>query len=387
MYVKKECIAMLLAGGQGSRLYDLTKQTAKPAVSFGGKYKIIDFPLSNCINSGIDTVGVLTQYQPLALNEYIGNGEPWDLDRTRGGLSVLPPYQGNKSSDWYKGTANAIYQNINFIKQYNPEYVLILSGDHIYRMDYTKMLEQHKKTGAVCTVATITVPIEEAFRFGICNTNPDGSIYEFEEKPKCPKNNQASMGIYIFSTKTLIEYLETDEADENSSNDFGKNIIPNLLANGEKLFSYKFEGYWKDVGTISSLWESNMDLIGDKPALDLSDKSFRIFSRNFARPPQYLGVDSEITNSLISEGSRIYGKVENSVFSGGVIVEEGAYVKDSVIMDDVIIKKGARVFSAIIDSDCIISENATVGTENASKDNIIVIAKGTVVETNATVTK
>ena len=379
MYCKKECIAMLLAGGQGSRLYDLTKQTAKPAVTFGGKYKIIDFPLSNCINSGIDTVGVLTQYQPLALNEYIGNGEPWDLDRTRGGLSVLPPYQGNKSSDWYKGTANAIYQNINFIKQYNPEYVLILSGDHIYRMDYAKMLEHHKKTGASCTVATITVPMEEASRFGICNTNPDSSIYEFEEKPKQPKNNQASMGIYIFNAKILIEYLEADEADENSSNDFGKNIIPNLLNNGEKLYSYKFEGYWKDVGTISSLWEANMDLIGDEPILNMSDRDFRIFSRNSARPPQYIGEKANVENSLISEGCKINGTVINSILSGGVVIEEGALVKDSVIMEDVTIKKGGKVYSAILDSDVVVEKNATFGTENADKSDIAIVAKGTVI--------
>ena len=381
MYCKKECIAMLLAGGQGSRLYDLTKQTAKPAVTFGGKYKIIDFPLSNCINSGIDTVGVLTQYQPLALNEYIGNGEPWDLDRTRGGLSVLPPYQGNKSSDWYKGTANAIYQNINFIKQYNPEYVLILSGDHIYRMDYAKMLEHHKKTGASCTVATITVPMEEASRFGICNTNPDCSIYEFEEKPKQPKNNQASMGIYIFNAKILIDYLEADEADENSSNDFGKNIIPNLLNNGEKLYAYKFEGYWKDVGTISSLWEANMDLIGDQPVLNMADRDFRIFSRNVARPPQFIGNKANIENSLISEGCKINGTVINSILSGGVVIEEGALVKDSVIMEDVTVKKGGKVYSAIIDSDVVIEKNATFGTENADKSDIAIVAKGTVIRT------
>ena len=359
MYCKKECIAMLLAGGQGSRLYDLTKQIAKPAVSFGGKYKIIDFPLSNCINSGIDTVGVLTQYQPLELNEYVCNGAPWDLDRMRGGLSVLPPYQGNNRSDWYKGTANAIYQNINFIKHYSPEYVLILSGDHIYRMDYRLMLEQHKSTGAVCTVATITVPIEEASRFGICNTNSDGSIYEFEEKPKKPKNNQASMGIYIFNTKTLIEYLETDEADENSSNDFGKNIIPNLLANGERLFAYKFSGYWKDVGTISSLWEANMDLIGENPVLNIADKSFRIYSKNTARPPQFFGPNSKIVNSMVSEGSRIYGTVINSILSGGVIIEEGAVVRDSVIMEDVIVKRGGAVYSAIVDSDSVINEGCS----------------------------
>ena len=379
MYCKKECIAMLLAGGQGSRLYDLTKQTAKPAVTFGGKYKIIDFPLSNCINSGIDTVGVLTQYQPLALNEYIGNGEPWDLDRSRGGLSVLPPYQGNKVSEWYKGTANAIYQNINFIKQYNPDYVLILSGDHIYRMDYAKMLEHHKKTGASCTVATITVPMEEASRFGICNTNPDNSIYEFEEKPKNPKNNQASMGIYIFNAKILIDYLEADEADEKSSNDFGKNIIPNLLNNGEKLFAYKFEGYWKDVGTISSLWEANMDLIGENPVLNMADRDFRIFSRNTARPPQYIGPKSTIENSLVSEGCQINGTVINSVLSGGVVIEEGALVKDSVIMEDVVIKSGAKVYSAIIDSDTVVEFGATVGTENAPKSDIVIVAKGTTV--------
>jgi len=382
MYCKKECIAMLLAGGQGSRLYDLTKQTAKPAVTFGGKYKIIDFPLSNCINSDIDTVGVLTQYQPLALNEYIGNGDPWDLDLSRGGLSVLPPYQGNKGSDWYKGTANAIYQNINFIKQYNPDYVLILSGDHIYRMDYTLMLEQHKKTGAVCTVATITVPMEEASRFGICNTNPDNSIYEFEEKPKVPKNNQASMGIYIFNTDVLLEYLEVDEADENSSNDFGKNIIPNLLRNGEKLYAYKFNGYWKDVGTISSLWEANMDLIGENPILNMGDKNFRIFSRNAARPPQFIGAKSVIKNSLISEGCRINGTVENSVLSGGVVIEEGATVKDSIVMEDVVIKKNANVYTSIIDSDSLIEAGATVGILNADKENITVIAKGSVIKKN-----
>ncbi len=384
MYIKKECIAMLLAGGQGSRLYDLTKQTAKPAVSFGGKYKIIDFPLSNCINSGIDTVGVLTQYQPLALNEYIGNGAPWDLDRSRSGLSVLPPYQRNGKSDWYKGTANAIYQNINFIKQYNPDYVLILSGDHIYRMDYSEMLKQHKETGAACTVATITVPMEEASRFGICNTTPDGKIYEFEEKPKVPKNNQASMGIYIFTTKILLEYLEFDEADEKSSNDFGKNVIPNLLNNGEKLYSFKFSGYWKDVGTISSLWESNMDLIGDDPILNMNDTHLRIYSRNFARPPQYVGKNSSIKNSLVSEGSRIYGTVENSVLSGGVIIEEGAIVKDSIIMDDVVIEKGAKVFTSIVDSDVVIGKNSVVGTENANKDNIVVIAKGTKIPSGST---
>lgn len=379
MYLKKECIAMLLAGGQGSRLYDLTKQTAKPAVSYGGKYKIIDFPLSNCINSGIDTVGVLTQYQPLALNEYIGNGAPWDLDRSRGGLSVLPPYQGNSKSDWYKGTANAIYQNVNFIKQYNPDYVLILSGDHIYSMDYRKMLDEHKRTGAACTIATITVPINEAGRFGICNIDELGKIYEFEEKPKNPKSDQASMGIYMFNTDTLLKYLEIDEADKSSENDFGKNVIPNLLKNGEALYSYKFSGYWKDVGTISSLWESNMDLIGENPKLSFQSKESRIFSRNFARPPQYLGESSSVSDSMISEGCKIYGSVEGSVISGGVIIKEGAFVKNCVIMDDVVIEEGASAFNAVIDSDVIIEKHAIVGNKNATKENIVVVAKGTVV--------
>ena len=365
---------MLLAGGQGSRLYDLTKHIAKPAVSFGGKYKIIDFPLSNCINSGIDTVGVLTTYEPIALNEYVSGGAPWDLDRMRGGLSVLPPYQGGGHSDWYKGTANAIYQNINFIKRYDPEYVLILSGDHIYQMNYKLMLDYHKKRGAVCTVATITVPIEEASRFGICNTEQDGRIYQFEEKPKKPKNDQASMGIYIFNTKTLIEYLQTDEEDKNSSNDFGKNIIPNLLNNGERLFAYRFDGYWKDVGTISSLWEANMDLIGEDPVLSLSDKSLRIYSKNHPRFPQYIGRGAKITNSLISEGCKIYGEVRNSIISPGVVVEEGAIVSDSVIMEDVLVSRKAEVYSSIVDSESVICRGVKVGIENASRDNITVIA-------------
>ncbi len=380
MYCKKECIAMLLAGGQGSRLYELTQQTAKPAVTFGGKYKIIDFPLSNCINSGIDTVGVLTQYQPLALNEYVGNGAPWDLDRSRGGLTVLPPYMGSRRSDWYKGTANAIYQNINFIRQYSPEYVLILSGDHIYRMDYSLMLEQHKETGAACTIATITVPYEEASRFGICNTNDDNSIYEFEEKPKAPKNNQASMGIYIFTADILLHYLEVDEADETSQNDFGKNIIPNLLANGEKVFAYKFEGYWKDVGTISSLWEANMDLLGENALLNLSQRDFRVYARNVARAPQYIGDDAKIANSMICEGCEINGTVENSVLSGGVIVDAGAVVRNSVIMEDVHIQSGATVDYAIIDSDAVVCEGAVVGNVNGNKNEIKVIAKGSEVK-------
>ena len=380
MYCKKECIAMLLAGGQGSRLYDLTQQIAKPAVTFGGKYKIIDFPLSNCINSGIDTVGVLTQYQPLALNAYVGNGAPWDLDRSRGGLTVLPPYQGKNSSDWYKNTANAIYQNITFIKQYDPDYVLILSGDHVYRMDYAKMLKQHKETGAACTIATITVPIEEASRFGICNTHEDGSIYQFEEKPKEPKCDQASMGIYIFTAKTLIHYLEVDEADPTSQHDFGKNVIPNLLANGEPVFAYNFEGYWKDVGTIASLWETNMDLLGDEPVLDMSLENFRIYSRNSARPPQHIGPNANIQNSMISEGCVINGTVINSVLSGGIVIEEGAVVRNSVIMEDVTVRSGATVDYAIIDCDTVVCENAVVGNEHATKDDIVVVARGSEVK-------
>ena len=379
MYRKKEIIAMLLAGGQGSRLFELTSETAKPAVSFGGKYKIIDFALSNCINSGIDTVGVLTQYKPLALNEYIGNGAPWDLDLDRGGLSVLPPYQGNEHSDWYKGTANAIYQNIDFIKRYEPEYVLILSADHIYRMNYRKMLEEHKKNCAACTVATVTVSEAEASRFGICNTNPDGSIYEFEEKPKKPKSNKASMGIYIFNARTLLEYLEIDERDENSANDFGKNIIPNLLSNGEPIYAYTFGGYWRDVGTVSSLWEANMDLIGDKPVMNISDKNFRIYSKNTARPPQYIGDGSKISSSLISEGSRIFGRVENSVLSGGVIIEEGATVLDSVIMEDVTVCSGASVYSAIVDAECRIESGASVGKKGADRDGVTVVGRGSVI--------
>ena len=376
MYRKKECIAMLLAGGQGSRLYVLTEKTAKPAVPFGGKYRIIDFPMSNCVNSGIDTVGVLTQYQPLALNEYIGNGEPWDLDRTNGGVRVLPPYQAKSSSEWYRGTANAIYQNINFIERYSPEYTLILSGDHIYKMDYSRMLREHKKNGADCTIAVLKVPMEEASRFGILNTNPDGSIYEFEEKPKNPKSNNASMGIYIFNTKTLIEYLKADEADENSSNDFGKNIIPNMLNDGKKMYSYLFEGYWKDVGTIESLWEANMDLLGKTPEFNLFDKHWRIFYRHNAEPPHKFGAKGKAYNTMLTEGCVVNGEVRNSVLSNGVCIEEGAYVNDCVIMANVTIKKGARVEYAIIDYDTVIGENATVGGKRADGNKITVLGAG-----------
>ena len=327
---KKKCVAMLLAGGQGSRLYALTNNIAKPAVSFGGKYRIIDFPLSNCINSGIDTVGVLTQYQPMILNYYIGNGQPWDLDRNFGGVRILPPYQGKNSSDWYKGTANAIYQNLRFINQYNPDYVLVLSGDHIYKMNYSLMLNYHILNDADCTIATINVPIEEASRFGIINTNPDGTIYEFEEKPKKPKSTLASMGIYIFSTKKLCKYLEEDSKDPKSSNDFGKDILPKMLNSGEKMMAYEFKGYWKDVGTIDSLYEANMDLLGDNPKFDVSDTSWKIQSRSPLAPPHYVGDTAKTYNSIIMSGCEIYGTVENSILASDVIVKKGAVVKNSI---------------------------------------------------------
>lgn len=363
---KKECVAMLLAGGQGSRLYALTNNIAKPAVAFGAKYRIIDFPLSNCINSGIDTVGVLTQYQPLELNEYIGNGQPWDLDRTFGGVHILSPYQAKKKSSWYEGTANAIYQNMGFMKKYNPEYVLILSGDHIYKMDYAAMLKAHKQTGADCTIAAIEVPMKEASRFGILNTNADGSIYEFEEKPKQPKSNLASMGIYIFTAEKLFKYLEADEANPDSSKDFGKDVLPAMLNAGEKMFSYRFSGYWKDVGTISSLWESNMDLLGEEPAFDVGDNGWKIHSRNPLAPPEYIGDTAKVENSLVALGCEIDGTVINSVLATGVVVEEGAVVKDSVIMADSVIKAGAEVVYSILDERVTVEKNAKVGEEKGS---------------------
>ena len=301
MIRKKKCVAMLLAGGQGSRLYDLTSVIAKPAVSFGGKYRIIDFPLSNCVNSGIDTVGVLTQYQPLKLNEYIGNGQPWDLDRAFGGVHILSPYQGKHSSDWYKGTANAIYQNIHFIKQFDPDYVLILSGDHIYKMNYSTMINYHILKNADCTIAAINVPLSEASRFGILNTKEDGTIYEFEEKPKNPKSTLASMGIYVFSADKLYKYLEEDNADTSSSNDFGKNVLPKMLNCGERMLAYEFNGYWKDVGTIDSLYEANMDLLGDKPNFDITDASWKIQSRSPLAPPHYIGDGAKTVNSMITD--------------------------------------------------------------------------------------
>ncbi len=373
MNKKKECVAMLLAGGQGSRLRLLTEKTAKPAVSFGGKYKIIDFPLSNCVNSGIDTVGVLTQYQPLMLNEYIGDGRPWDLDRSWGGIMVLPPYQAMKHSDWYTGTANAIYQNLRFIKRYSPEYVLILSGDHIYKMDYKAMLNFHKKNEADCTIAVINVPKEETSRFGIMSADENGKIFKFEEKPKQTDSTTASMGVYIFTTEKLIKYLEEDEENPESENDFGKNIIPKALADGERLFAYPFSGYWKDVGTIDSLWESNMDLLGDKPTFDLNDSSWRIFSRNYGEPPHYLGSNAIVNNSIVTEGCEIYGTVENSVLSGGVRVERGAIVRDSVIFGGVVIGKNATVDYSLIDFDTVVGEGAKVGKKKGEAAGITLV--------------
>lgn len=392
MQRKKECVAMLLAGGQGSRLYALTSKIAKPAVEFGAKYRIIDFPLSNCINSGIDTVGVMTQYEPLILNEYIGNGQPWDLDRVFGGVHILSPYQGKVKSSWFEGTANAIYQNLHFMKMYNPEYVLILSGDHIYKMDYAAMLKAHKESDAACTIACMPVPIEEASRFGVLNTNEDGSIYQFEEKPKKPKSNLASMGIYVFTADKLFKYLQLDEDNPESSKDFGKDILPAMLNAGEKMMSYKFTGYWKDVGTISSLWEANMDLLGKDPAFDVSDNAWKIHSRNPLAPPEYIGDDAKITDSMAALGCEIHGTVEHSVLASNVIIEAGAYVKDAVIMAGTIVKAGAKVEYSIIDEDVIIGENATVGAPKTSGlgldekgKGISVIGRNAVVEAGAKV--
>ena len=376
MQRKKECVAMLLAGGQGSRLYALTTNIAKPAVAFGAKYRIIDFPLSNCINSGIDTVGVLTQYQPLILNEYIGNGQPWDLDRTFGGVHILSPYQAKARSSWYEGTANAIYQNMQFIDLYSPDYVLILSGDHIYKMNYDEMLEHHKKMGADCTIAVIDVPIEEASRFGIMSVDDEGRIFKFAEKPKNPDSTKASMGIYIFSKECLFKYLNEDAADPDSSNDFGKNIIPAMLRNGEKMYAYSFSGYWKDVGTIASLWEANMDLLGNNPALNIKDESWRIYSRHAAHAPQYVGNEAIIENSSITEGCEIYGVVINSVLGTGVKVMPGASVIDSVVMDDCVIGDGASVCYSILDSEVVIGKDAKIGEKRSAASGIAVIGTG-----------
>ena len=364
----KELVAMLLAGGQGSRLYALTQKLAKPAVPFGGKYRIIDFPLSNCVNSGIDTVGILTQYQPFVLNEYIGNGQPWDLDRLYGGVHVLPPYQKASGSDWYKGTANAIYQNLSFLESFKPENVLILSGDHIYKMHYGEMLKAHKESGAAVTIAVMPVPWEEASRFGIMNVDEEGTITDFEEKPAEPKSNLASMGIYIFTYEVLKKYLEADERDPSSANDFGKNIIPTMLENGEKMVSFRFEGYWKDVGTIHSLWEANMDLVDQPPKFDLNDRSWSIYSRNMALAPHYVGQNAKITNSTVTEGCFIDGEIKHSVIFGGVELGEGSVVSDSVIMPGAKIGKNVVIEKAVIGADAVIGDGAKVGV-NSSDDN------------------
>ena len=385
-FQKKRCIAMLLAGGQGSRLKVLTGKTAKPAVPFGGKYRIIDFPLSNCVNSGIDTVGILTQYQPLELNEYIGNGQPWGLNKTHSCAQVLPPYERHdKKSGWYKGTANAIYQNIDFIQRFQPDYVVILSGDHIYKMDYSAMVEFHEKNGASCTIAVREVPLSEASRFGILNTNPDNSIYEFEEKPAKPKSTNASMGIYVFNWDVLREALIADEADPNSSNDFGKNIIPNLLNAGHKMMAYNFDGYWKDVGTIDSLWEANMELLGKNPEFNIrGDERFKIYARNNALPSSYIDPHAKISNSFIAEGSEVYGTVNHSVISTGCVIGQGALVEDSMIMPGVVIESGAIVRHAILGENAKVCQNAVVGGVFKAGDNkqISVAAKGAVIETN-----
>ena len=367
---KKECIAMLLAGVQGSRLGILTKNIAKPAVPYGGKYRIIDFPLSNCVNSGIDTVGVLTQYQPLELNDYIGNGEPWDLDRVNGGVHILSPYQKIRGTEWYKNTANAIYQNINFIDRYDPEYVVVLSGDHIYKMDYSKMLAYHKEKEAACTIAMLEVPWEEAPRFGLMMVNEDGAITEFEEKPKHPRSNKASMGVYMFTWEKLRQYLLDDDANEASGNDFGHDLIPAMHEAHERLFAFPFDGYWKDVGTIDSLWEANLDLLNHNVDLDLSDPDWKIYSRNPVAPPHYVSPDATVQNSLISEGGLIEGSVDFSVLFANVSIEKGAVVRDSILMPGTVVKKGAVVQYAIVAENAVIEENAVVGERPEDMENL-----------------
>ena len=361
MRSKKETIAMLLAGGQGSRLYALTNNKAKPAVTYGAKYRIIDFTLSNCVNSNINTVGVLTQYQPWELNEYIGAGQPWDLDRIYGGVHILPPYQGRTKQGWYKGTANAIYQNIHYIKRFNPEYVLILSGDHIYKMNYNEIINIHKQNNADATIAVINVDLRDASRFGIMSVDNNGKIVKFSEKPKKPESTLASMGIYVFNTQVLFDYLERDETDEFSSNDFGKNIIPQMLADGMKLYTYQFNGYWKDVGTISSLWEANMDLLGDRPKFNISDSHWKIYSRNDGNPPQFLGNNALIENSIITEGCDIDGTVINSIISKNVIIEAGAIIKNSIIFENTKIGKNTYIEYSIIDANVIVNPHIHIG--------------------------
>ena len=380
---KKKCVAMLLAGGEGKRLYALTSKVTKPAVSFGAKYRIIDFPLSNCTNSGIDTVGVLTQYQPLILNEYIGNGEPWDLDRSYGGVHVLPPYMAKTGGEWYKGTANAIYQNIHFLEEYDSEHVLILSGDHIYRMDYSDMLSEHIANDADCTISVIDVSLEEASRFGIMDYDGEKRITSFEEKPKKPKSQHASMGIYIFKKKTLVDALVADENDPESEKDFGKNIIPKMLKEKKRVFAYQFNGYWKDVGTVTSLWEANMDLLGDNPVLSLSDANQKIYSRNEPLPPTFFGEKAVVENSVMTTGCEIYGKVVNSVIGEGVVIGEGAVVENSVVMRGTVIGKNARVSYGILDDNVTVGAGAAIGDSNSGKNNIALIGRGNVIPAKA----
>ena len=379
---KQEIVAMLLAGGQGTRLQVLTKDMAKPAVPFGGKYRIIDFPLSNCANSGISTVGVLTQFMPLELNSYMGNGNPWDLDRVDGGLTILPPYTAGKTGEWYKGTANAIYQNIKYIEQYDPEYVLILSGDHIYKMNYNKMLEFHKEKKADLTVAHINVPLEEASRFGILNTDDDLRIVEFLEKPEHPVSTKASMGIYIFNWKVLKEYLIRDEENPESEKDFGKNIIPMLLEEDRRIYAFPFAGYWKDVGTIESLWEANMDLIKRKEDFNISDKTWKIYYRHEGRLPQYIGESAEVTESMISDGTIVLGKVHESIVSSGVSIGKNSKVLGSIIMQNAVIEEGATVVNSIIAEGTVVKSGVTVGHEEIvpGQDMITVIGNFEVVE-------
>ncbi len=373
-----KCVAMILAGGQGSRLGALTKHIAKPAVPFGGKYRIIDFVLSNCTHSGIHTVGVLTQYQPLDLNTYIGSGQPWDLDRSRGGVYILPPYQKMEAGEWYKGTANAIYQNMGFIERFNPRYVLVLSGDHIYKMHYGKMLDMHKSAGAAATIAVIRVPINEASRFGIMSTDATGRITEFAEKPKKPKNDLASMGVYVFDWQILKKYLILDEGNPESQNDFGKNVIPQMLAAGEKLQAYNFDGYWKDVGTAKSLWEANMDLIRTPPRFDLYDPDWTIFSRSTAQPPHFMAESAQMSDSIVTEGCRIYGRVHESILFRGVTVSRGARIVSSVVFPGAYIEADANVENAIIGSDVRIRRGADV--RPAKEGDICVVGDGQIID-------
>ena len=386
---RKECIAMLLAGGQGSRLKVLTEQTAKPAVPFGGKYRIIDFPLSNCVNSGIDTVGILTQYQPLELNSYIGNGRPWGLNRNFGGAHILPPYSKSKKSEWYKGTANAIYQNIHFIDLFNPEYVLVLSGDHIYKMDYSKMLDFHKEKRADCTIAVIDVPLSEASRFGIMTADKEDKIVKFEEKPKKPDSTKASMGIYIFNWKTLKSYLIEDEENPKSSNDFGKDVIPKMLSDKAKMYAYSFDGYWKDVGTIKSLWEANMDLLRAESGIKIKDAKSRIYARNYASPPSFIAKSAEVENSYIAEGCLIKGKVKNSIIFTGCIIDEYTTVTDSVVMPNSKIMSGAEVKYSIIGENVLVGGKAKIGGDpkdyTEKEWGISVVGKDKAIEAEQTV--